>query len=1104
MSYQDEIEQLSRRMRVYTPLPGVIAAAVYFLTLARGTVPGVSAALSASAAGLTPPTEAAHPLFACATRLVAATGLFSLPVRLNLFSAACGALGAMLFYHLVSRLVLFSACKDSGANKTGGGEARRRRDASPPASEEPQPPVVPRTPRIFRIAVWSGLLASALLTFTAPFWSASTHLDRGPFDLLLALASLSLYPVTRTAYYKPRLLASVTLFTCGLLESPTFLFLLPVYAFVLFKLCFSFRRRFVLLGQLALAGVAGLAIMLAAYRFNSEDAAMLSGVELLGAFARSAASCIYWEAKTFFPAAGWVLPLLQVGLAASLVVFGRKTLFHARRRDTAIMLGLLALVTAPGLLLLPLAPHNFFATSGRLPVFAHAVLALGAAVAFAASRIALISAKQPQTADEAPRDKRRSPVHNRHASAAQATAKAVAPFILLVALLTPFRNLPAVRDGRGAFADAVARELLDLLKNRRCLVTNGSIDNNLRLLADARNQPLTLVSLRPDASRQEHARLQRAVASDPLFEDGLRVRLQNALSINPTRLISEWLRADTNAYRQVLIDAAPDFWTACGFRPVPEGLAYGGIRPDEKPDTAPLIEQTVRFAERIAPLLAPDPSGRTRPYDALRQSLALRASFSANELGVFLEELGEHRAAYASYANALNVDPQNLSAAINICELATAKNFSPETHDQLKKRIKSLLSDRRVAALGLAGIVQRYGTVRHPAFYQQQALRWKAVGTDSVATVKMRKAMELVDQTGRASLLEKAFFYEQMGDAAQAEETYRAALADGQPNRNAFLGLCRLAIERHDAAQASDWLKKATDAGATPSDLLAPTIDLALLNTDLPLARKLLTDAVKQHPDSARYWGLLAEVLVKQGDALQVKQALLPEMQKKRKAHQQYLVHAIRGTLLIQAGASTVKEGRLELQKSLSLNAAQPNVWRSVLLADMVLGNPAFIEADARALLSIDPDHALANCLMGSVLLGKNKPREAEDFLRRSLAKEPSANACNDLAEALRLQDRAQEAETFARQAISLDGRLATAHDTLANALCDLGRLDEAAREARTACEFDNRSPAYSLTLLRILVKQGDTEAAKRQLQTLDKAGIAVPDVLRGEFRKLK
>lgn len=1102
MSYQDEIAQLARRLRRFMPLPGAVAAAAYFLTLSRDTVPGVSAALSAAAAGLNPPTEASHPLFACASRLAAAPEIFSLPTRLNLFSALCGALSAMLFYHLVSRLVLFSACRDAGGGKQDG--ARRRRGAAPAESDAPPPASPLRTPRIYRVAVSSGLLAAALLIFSAPLWSAATHLDRGPFDLLLALSAISLFPITRTAWRTPRLLASATLFACGLLESPVFLLLLPAYALALLKVALATRRRLVLLGQLAFAGLAGLTIMLAAYRFNSESAAPLSGSELFAAFAHAAPSCLYWEAKAFFPASGWAVSLMQVGLAALLVLFGRKALFFARRRDTAVVLVLLALATLPGLLLLPVAPYCVFAPAGRLPVFAHAVLALGAAAAFASCLIALINDKRQPASEQPPSAAKKGAALDNNLSRVKLLAKCLIPALLLTALASPLRSYPSLRAGRGAFADAIARELLDQMKGRECLATNGALDNNLHLLAAARKQPLMLVSLRPGAALQEQARLQTVVAASPLFVDGIRLRLQNALSITPMRFLSEWLSVDTNAYRHILIDAAPDLWTAGGFRAMPEGLAFGGISANEKPDLAQLLAQNARFAARIAPLLSAGPHDPRSPFEPLRLSLCGRAGSIANELGVLLEELGEHQAAYQAYTNALSVDPKNVSAAINACALAVAKDLEPATHDQLKKRIKGLLSDRRVASLGLVGIVQRYGTVRHPAFYQQQALRWKSAGTEAVAASNMRKALDLVDQAGRASLVEKAYFYEQMGDAAKAEELYKAALADSASNRDAFLGLCRLALERREAAQAADWLQKASSAGAAPADLRAPAIDLALLKAELPVARKLLEEATQQQPESPRYWGQLAEVMVKQGDSLQVKQSLLPEMAKKLKPPFHYLVYSIRGTLLIQSGQSSVKDGRLDLLKSLSMNAAQPNVWNSVLTSDMVINNLSFTEADARSLLSLEPDHALANYLMGSVLLAKGKLQEAEDFFRRSLAKKPTASACNDLAEALRLLKRPQEAEAFARQALALDDGLFTAHDTLANALYDLGRLEEAASEARAACAADPGTPAHQLTLLRVLIRLGDAEAAKAHVQALDKAKIAIPSELRDQLRQMK
>ncbi len=1102
MFYSPALLQLARRMRLFLPVPPLVAGAVYLLTLYQGATPGVSAALTVTAAGLSAPSGASHPLFACAARLAAATGLFSVPVRLNLFSALCGALCAMLFYHLVSRLVLFSACEDVEPAKPSG-EGRKRSSEAAAVAEMPPEFAVYNT-RVRRVAVWSGLLAAFLLVVSAPFWSAATRLDRGPFDLLLALVALSLFPTARNAWRTPRLLASAALFTCGLFETPVFLFMLPGYAFLLLKVGLASRQRFAMLGRFALAGVAGLALMLAAYKLNASNTAALTGPELCGAFLRSAPFSLYREAKTFFPAYGWALPLIQVGMASGLLVFGRKALFRQRRIETVIVLVLLTLAVVPGLLHVSLAPYFVFMPIGHLPVFAHAVLALGAAVAVAAAYTVLAVGKRPQAASATRPGEARTLVRSRQLTLVQAFAKVILPLLLLTAFVSPLRSFPLVRAGRGAFADAMARELLAALKGRTCLVTSGMLDDHLRLQALACERPLVLVSLRARDSVREQERLRGVLDASPLFEGQNRQRLQNALSLSPLRLVAEWLNTDTNACSAVLIEATPDLWTACGYRAVPEGVAFGGFRPEQKPDVAALVKENRSFIERVAPLLASEPGGQPRPYDALREALRLRVGFAATELGVLLEELGEPEAAYQAYSDALRIDPQNVSAALNVCALAIAKQLYPETHDQLKKRVKSLFSDRGNSALGLKGILQRYGTIRQPEFYQQQARQWKAAGMHAVATAKLRNALSLADQAGSATLLEKAIYYEQLGDTARAEECYEASLKGEQSKRGALLGLCRLALARSDADKAEKFLGQASVAGAEQADLLSLTIDLALLRQDLPRARVLLAAATKDHPENARYWGQFAEVHMKQGDTVQIEQALLPQMQKALKPYDLYLVQAIRGTLLLKKGPSWVKEARLALLKSLSMNAAQPSVWKSVLTADMVLNHPAFTETDARALLRLDPDHALANYLLGSVLLAKGKLPEAEDFFRRSLAKEPSANVCNDLAETLRLLSRPQEAEPFARRALERDAGLTTAHDTLACILCDLGQLSEAAREAEKAIERDSSRPAYQLTLLRVLLKKGDAEAVLRQVKALEAAKVALPDELRTEIRRLR
>ena len=224
MKYHPSVFGLSKRLWLYAPIPGVIAAAVYSLTLSRGVTPGAAAALTAAAVGLTPPSGEFHPFFAWIARAVASRDVFALPIRMGLFSTFCAVLSAVLFYRLVSRLILFSAFEGERRSATVCDQSVWTDDALSP--EE-----IRHNRRVFRIAVWGGLSAACALMSAAPTWTAATRPDHGFFDLLLALTSVSLLPILETNGRFSSLFASVFLFTLGTLESAAFLPLVPVYVF---------------------------------------------------------------------------------------------------------------------------------------------------------------------------------------------------------------------------------------------------------------------------------------------------------------------------------------------------------------------------------------------------------------------------------------------------------------------------------------------------------------------------------------------------------------------------------------------------------------------------------------------------------------------------------------------------------------------------------------------------------------------------------------------------------------------------------------------------------------------------------------------------------
>jgi tetratricopeptide (TPR) repeat protein len=197
--------------------------------------------------------------------------------------------------------------------------------------------------------------------------------------------------------------------------------------------------------------------------------------------------------------------------------------------------------------------------------------------------------------------------------------------------------------------------------------------------------------------------------------------------------------------------------------------------------------------------------------------------------------------------------------------------------------------------------------------------------------------------------------------------------------------------------------------------------------------------------------------------------------------------------LLKKKGADYFEEARLSLLRALSINAARLDLWSIIFELDLAMGKPEFTEADARNLLNIEPDHALANYLMGSLLLSCGKLQEAEDFLRRSIEKNPTAAACNDLGENLRRQQKLAEAEAFARRALVIEPGLLLAMDTLASVLYDAKKYEEVAQLVVKAVAPHPGHLVFQRTLLHIQEKQGGYAGTQEQLKVLVALQTAIP-----------
>ena len=1025
MAFHASLLQSARKFTRYLPIPGVIAAVTYLLTLSHGVYPGLSAALTAEALGVTPPSEAAHPIFAWVARGFASIDLFSLPVRLNLLSALCGTLCAMLIYHLVSRLILLSACEDAG-----GGGREGLSDFGDGGVAELPPEVVAYNERIFPIALKGGLVAAALFIFMVPVWSAATRLDKGLFDLLLALAAVSLFPLKETRYRWRRLAFSAFLFILGLFDSAVFLLLLPCYVAFMFKAFKSSGNRCTITNGLIAAGLVGSMVAIFAYSQNSEETHGATLLPLLSSYLRTLPFNHYRELLSFFPRSSWPLVVVQVGVPALILLFGRRILFKDKRAHTVVVLLLLTGMAMPGLLNLHIAPFFIFQPISYLPVFESAILATTTAMILAACLVFIKPDDSPKEKDEKGDILEAEPP--RDTQIQRGIIGLLLTILAMTVLVVPFRSFNET-DRQSLFADETARAMLDQMKGRTWLIANGYLDNHLLIQAAIRKQPLTLVTLRPQAQPKESARLKRLIAESPDFEGQNRQRLQNALSLGSVRFVREWFMSDPEAGRRAMVFDTPDLWTSSGYVAVPEGLAFGGIRSGQKPAVINLVEVNRLFTGRVLPrlLVQHEESGYAA---ALSEALRMKLGLAANELGVLLEEQGDAQAAYQAYLQANQIDPENMSAVANGYALATAQNMNLEEISRLNKKIKALIAGRNDQSRDITAILQNYGTIRQQAFYQEQVKMWVSQAVQSVATNTRQKKHE---------------------------------------------------------------------AGIEKASRLYPTNTLAILEKDNARAHRRLEEAPQSFPTNLSSLTSQTHLLQDQGDTLRIEKSILPETQEGIKKPDHFSIHALRGFLLKKKGPPYFAEARLSLLQALSINAAMPDLWSIVFELDLAMGKPEFTEADARSLLNIEPDHALANNLMGSLLLSRGKLQESEAFLRRSFEKVPTSAVCNDLGENLRRQQKLAEAETFVRRALEIEPGLLLAMDTLACVLCDAGKYEEAVQLAVQVLTTRPDNEACQLTLLRIYLKQGDSAGAKAQLKVLTKLKTPIPDALQKEIDAL-
>ena len=1020
---------------------GVVAALIYFVSLAGYAFPGESAHLMALWSGLDTAAQPQYPLMAVFARWLGGG---------NLIAPVCGVVAVVLTYLLTSFFV-------------------RERIAG----ENTEAQAVP----LSRIA---GLTAAVVFMLTPAVREAATHLEPRLFDLTWALLAFALFiPYARAPkgldiVFQLLIGAMVALGYC---DSPLFLALLPLY--VLAVSVVALKRGKKPYAPVVVFIATAFVVFLMGIKGFSFD---------IGEFLKNSAAAF----KTYYTVPGWLFIAIFATLPFVVAFFSSGKSYNEKPglvqwtfNGAMTFVAVLAIAT-------PLAPSSLMRTFGILPV----------ATSLFAAMLAghLVSYWWIY---------RRKPIG--------IVIGGIFAFVLTVTCLW---NLFVFDGDRGAFADKVARKLIADMGERKWFVSDGTLDDHIRLAAAATGKEVNIISLSRDLDTDYLAELGKLVKAKGVGgskNDSLAL----SLSLGVLPFVQDWFAADPSVAKEVVIYGAPDLWFSAGFESVPEFLFFGADK-SRVPDWS-------AWKEFDALLEAPKGWGSYRgfktddPVARMRLSIRRHLGHVANDRGVFLQNEKKDDDAFAMYDLVLNeIDSDNVCSIFNEVEMAGAKYAKALAKQRELERMLKTIADDKDRRYFLWRLGSYYGYIRNPDIFVRLGHVWARSGRPGDALSQIRRAIDFVPTDKRTVLLNMmAALYANELDHRKSRRLYESVLAKKADDHDALIGMMRLELMDGNSQKAVEYLEKASAASGDTRRAKVELAMLAMMRNDLSEAKKLLKSLTDADAKDVQAWSLLAAVTMQQSDATKDKKekkaldkelsdVVLPAMEKQSRGGSDYYLQTTKAFILLRQGEKSRREAR---DAFVAASRARPDVTVTqdmVLGLDISLDDKENAEQHAREVLRKNRNAPLANYVMGSLALDRGQMKEAEAFLRRSVqASKPHAMALNDLAEVLRRKKEYAEAEGYARKATLADPKLYVGWETLGSVLMESKRnLPEAETCIKKACDLakdkDGRTADVRMlvSLARIQVLNGDLQRGRGTIRKVQARIKELNDFERKEFEE--
>lgn len=1002
----------------------VLVFIVYCLTLSVGAYPGQFAFYLTQDMGLFPRNAPDRPLWALVSLFLSRLsfgGDSALPF--NLFSAICGAVGVFVIYWVARNAIVLCFHDDR---------------------EDPQKLLAARL---------AGAAAGGALGFCSAYWTTATRGHWSSFQVFMLLfAAWLFFKILKNGGTRGTLIFCF-LYGLGVVEYPTFIVFAPLFVS---GLLLSIWRRKQLTPRYCVAMVgcafAGLLLYVPAaaafYHSPGYELKEYGGFhEVIWFMWRDQ----WWLISRGLPQQGWLLVLILTavpwltGLAVAKRALGGEQDWSFRVLHVVITGVVIAV-----LLNAKIAPWSMLGTA-KLLVFPYVLIAslFGYLVAYWFFA--------PGTWVESTAKRRKAATMGR--------VLAITAFLFVCWL--PFRNFA---DGNGRHAGAVrefANDVIRSMGEKTWLITTGVWDPHLQIAADEQRKTVRLLDISRAHDEQYHVYLSR------FFESP---KLKSRLRIGLMPMLREWAVTDADFESKCAAEGHPDVWIGLGFSPVPNLLVFDGTRDTDQLDPDKLMGAHERFwseftldssrVEKMGPLVR---LGR----QALRQ-----AAMGANNLGVLMEDLGRADFAFKAYRQASEIDGKNVSALLNMNTMIQ-RGYSTSLQQEVESRLTEFSSE--LAGYRSRQISSFHGYIRSPEAYADMGWAWARSATPGRSIPLLLKALELQSPEGSLGVKQTlADVYRLEGLDDEGRALYYEILVGDPDSPRALIGMARLEMNDGNRVEARKYLEKVEKAGIHEALKSMEWATYHILDGDNQRAVELLQGVLKTNPERVRAWSMLVNIYIQEDDEeglrqcaeklrrLPTRNRVLPLVEGHLARMQYDFEHAIRA-----------------FEEALTHMPNDLRILEWLLRIEAALQRDEAMTARARQILYLDPDHILANRLLGSFLVSKKKYQLAADSIDR--ARKQSGNkdpmTLNDLAWVLQESELFADAEQYARQALDLDDKLAPAWDTLGVILMKTDRLKDAREAFSRALDIDDKHVAAALHLAEAQLAAGDLESASALLE---------------------